>query len=404
MFTVKQIIQQFNSFGFWKVLFGWRSIKRWAIDSLLEIQLVVENAEGQRFRIEKLERELNQSAIILEATENRVNELQRDQAIIIQQAADLRNQLKEAEIKLSEERGKNERRENEHKTAMQSLQEMRNDFNEEKRNIQLVREQEIVARFNLQRTTWKTHEDEVKNRVRQVCKKHCIEYVDNPSLSGRPDNTIKICSEYIVFDAKSPAGEDLGNFANYLKREAEDAKKYAKQNNVSSDIFFIIPSNTLEALPENALQYSFSSHSVFVLPAEVIEVVMLRLKKIEEYEFAEQLSPESRENICRIIARMVYQLKRRIQVDNFMNREALSLANDCGTSLPVEFSEFVETIEKSIKLNPPQDRMGKGISPAELEKETRQIEKGLDHTGFIPEPGVVPFTPNHPLVLGETGS
>jgi len=87
-----------------------------------------------------------------------------------------------------------------------------------------------------------------------------------------------------------------------------------------------------------------------------------------------------------------------------MNREALSLANDCGTSLPVEFSEFVETIEKSIKLNPPQDRMGKGISPAELEKETRQIEKGLDHTGFIPEPGVVPFTPNHPLVLGETGS
>jgi len=49
---------------------------------------------------------------------------------------------------------------------------------------------------------------------------------------------------------------------------------------------------------------------------------------------------------------MVYQLKRRIQVDNFMNREALSLANDCSTSLPVEFSEFVETIEKSIKLNP----------------------------------------------------
>jgi len=87
-----------------------------------------------------------------------------------------------------------------------------------------------------------------------------------------------------------------------------------------------------------------------------------------------------------------------------MNREALSLASDCSTSLPIEFSEFVETIEKSIKLNPPQDRMGKGISPAELEKETRQVEKGLEHTGFIQEPEVVSLTANQSFVLGETGS
>lgn len=378
MFTVKQIIQQFNSFGYWKVLFGWRSIKRWAIESLLEIQLVVDNAERQRFRLEKLERELQQSGMHLEGAETRIRDLERDRDLLNQQTNELRNKIREAELTLTEERSKNERREEDHNKAIQSLNELKDDLSNQRKKLAMERDEEIAARIDRQRTTWQTHEETVKNRVRMICEKHTIEYIDNPPFTGRPDNTLKICNEYIVFDAKSPAGEDHSNFASYLKSQAEEAKKYAKQENVSKDIFFIIPSNTLESLSQTTLQYTFPAHRVFILPAEALEIVMLRLKKIEEYEFAEQLSPEHRDNICRIIARMIYHLKRKIQVDNHMNKEALSLAGDCGTLLPPDLSELVEEIQRSIRVNPPQDRMGKDISLTALEKEMHQVEKKLD--------------------------
>lgn len=43
-------------------------------------------------------------------------------------------------------------------------------------------------------------------------------------FKGEPDNAIKINDEYIIFDAKSPSGDDFSNFSNYLKNQAENTK------------------------------------------------------------------------------------------------------------------------------------------------------------------------------------
>ena len=42
-----------------------------------------------------------------------------------------------------------------------------------------------------------------------------------------------------------------------------------------------------------------------------------------EYEFAEKLSPEERDNICRIIGKFAHTTKRRIQIDQFFANEFL---------------------------------------------------------------------------------
>lgn len=384
MSTVKMMIQQVNTFSFWKILIGWRKFKNWMVDCLLDLQQVIDHAENQQTQLNELQRDLDQASIMIEANKNRINELQRDREIALLQVNELRNQIQQAEIRLSEERNKSERRSEEQIKLIQSVQELKAGVQEEARRKQEAEEQAFLLRQEQQRVVWQTHQEMVKNRIRLVCDRHIIAYEENPPFSGRPDNTLRICNEYIVFDAKSPVAGNLKSFAEYLKREAKDAEKYAKQDNVSRDIFFVIPSNTLEALSQTTMQYTFGTHRVFIIPAEAVEIVILRLKKIEEYEFADKLSPEDRENTCRMIARLLYHIKRQLQLDNYMAKEAMGLASDCDSLLPEELRDHVEEIELTLLLNPPQARTGKDISLTDLEKQTLQVQRWLESLNIPP--------------------
>ena len=51
-------------------------------------------------------------------------------------------------------------------------------------------------------SNWKNHEDDVKQTIKTICSKHTIEYIDKVPFKGAPDNTLKICGEFIVFDAE----------------------------------------------------------------------------------------------------------------------------------------------------------------------------------------------------------
>jgi hypothetical protein len=378
MTTVKMMIQQVTSFNFWKVLFGWGKFKKWMIECLLDLQQAVDNAEHQQTQLIELQRDLDQAGIMIEANENRISELQRDKEIALLQVNELRNQVQQAEIRLSEERSKSVRRDEEQIKLIQSVQELKAGVQEEARRKQEAEEQALLLRQEQQRVIWQTHQEMVKNKIRLICDRNIISVEENPPFSGRPDNTIRICNEYIVFDAKSPVAGNLKSFGDYLKREAKDAEKYAKQDNVSRDIFFVVPSNTLEALSQTTMLYTHGTHRVFIIPAEAVEIVILRLKKIEEYEFADKLSPEDRENTCSLVARLLYHIKRQLQIDNYMAKEAIGLASDCDTLLPDEFRDQVEKTQLSLTLNPPQARNGKDINLAELQKQTLHVQRWLE--------------------------
>lgn len=260
-------------------------------------------------------------------------------------------------------------------------------LNSIKDKIEKDRNREIEAAVNAEvdrlkkmKETWAKHQVDVKSIIKGIAQKHIVEYVEKVPFKGEPDNTLRICGEYIAFDAKSPAGEDLSNFPLYIKDQAEKAKKYAKQENVKRDIFFVVPTNTLESLKQYV--YHFPDHDVYVISIDSLEQIILSLKKIESYDFAEKLSPEERDNICRVIGKFVHITKRRIQIDAYFTKHFLEMAYQAEADLPSDILEKALEFEKAEKLNPPQEKRAKAINVKELEKETKKLNSEVNAKGI----------------------
>lgn len=242
------------------------------------------------------------------------------------------------------------------------------------------RNEQEIEKLKRLKETWSRHEENVNNILKGICQKNTIEYISRVPFKGNPDNTLKICDEFVVFDAKSPGGDTLHNFPGYLGLQAEKANKYAKQENVKKDIFFVVPSNTLEYL--KTFVYRYGDHNVYIISIDALEPVILSLKKIEEYEFVDQLSPEDRENICRVLGRFAHLSKRRIQVDSFFAKQFIELAYKCET-LPPDILKTVIEFEKSEKLNPPMEKRAKAIPLAEVETESKNVNSEADGRGIL---------------------
>jgi hypothetical protein len=102
--------------------------------------------------------------------------------------------------------------------------------------------------------------------------------------------------------------------------------------------------------------------------------VILNIKKIEDYEFAEQLSPEERDNICRVIGKLSHAAKRNIQLSEYMCSEFIEVLTNCN-GLPTEFVEKIDEYEKSEKLNPPMEKRAKAISDKEIQKCSKSLRQ-----------------------------
>jgi hypothetical protein len=116
---------------------------------------------------------------------------------------------------------------------------------------------------------------------------------------------------------------------------------------------------------------------------DALEQIILSLKKIEEYEFAEQLSPEERDNICRVLGKFAHLTKRRIQIDSFFAKQFIELAYKSEADLPKDILEKVVEFERSEKLNPPQEKRVKAISTKELEKDLTKLNNEAFSKGII---------------------
>lgn len=421
--NTRRLFDTLKSFSLWNRLFGWGQIKSQLVEANGELQKLsatataiksentrLENAltlekaalknaqdgfnrvhtelevtkTSQLHQTEKL-KELQDKNVALETLNQqylkRGQELSNELNGLKQKAETLDKNQQELKEENSKLRKEDEFRRNEHSNAMAALREIQ-------RKIQNDREQEIteknqaeILRIRQLKETWLKHEENIKNRMRAICHRHGIEYVDKVPFKGKPDNTVRINDEYIIFDAKSPAGDDLSNFPSYLKAQAEGAMKYVKEENVRKEVFLVVPTNTLEYL--ETFEYRLSDYTVYVISRDSLEPMLLTLRRIEEYEFAEQMSPEERENICRVIGKFVHLSKRRIQIDGFFAKQFFELVYRTEADLSKEFLEKVAEFEKSEKLNPPQEKRQKQINLKELKTDTEKIQgeaqqKGID--------------------------
>ena len=325
-------------------------------------------------KLNNLEREI---AVLIAKTES-FEKIKTEKTQIeerLKQIENERNFLKNDNIKYQKSEESRQKETTKSIAATITLQES---LEKEKERLNDERVQEKESYLNEMKLTWSKHEKDVQNHLQSICKNNIIKYISQeefPHYRNKPDNSIEILDQLIVFDAKSPANEDLSNFPKYIKNQTENLKKYAKHEDVKNDLFLVIPSNTLEVIDQ--FHYNLGDYNVFVITKDALEPIILSLKKIEDYEFADKLSPEDRDSVCRIIGKFAHSTKRRIQIDEFFAREFIDTLSKAGTQLPREILENVIKFENAEKLNPPIEKRNKSILTKDLIDKVDELENEM---------------------------
>jgi len=367
-----------KSLGFWRRLFGWRKIRALSYDAYDEFNDMLQSINNLTLEINKKETSINELKKNVEISLLRISDLNSSAQKLESKLAVFENELTRLNWEKTELSNKIARFEQADRTRTEELQKnvtavnaIRTSLENERNKLSDDRVREKEEQFERIKQTWHNHEETVKLVIRNICKTHLIEYVENVPFRGNPDNTIMIAGEYVIFDAKSPAGDDLENFPKYLKIQTESVKKYIKQENVKSDIFLVIPANALDVISQ--FSYNMGDYFVYLITVDSLEPIILSLKKIENYEFAEQMTPDERENICRIIGKFSHIAKRKIQIDYFFSYQFLDILSKCNIDLPADIYKSVQDFEKAEKLNPPQEKRAKQILTDELIAESEKL-------------------------------
>jgi len=376
--NLKTFFERIKSIGIWQRLFGWRSVKALSYDAYDEFKRISDQVEElnqligkQKSSIAELEKaneiqgsRLEDSRISTQKLEEKIRFLEQDQQRLNKEKTELSNRI--ARYEQSEETRNITYAKN--VTAVNTIQ---SSLENERRQLKekLIREKE--EEFEKMKQTWRDHESLVESAIRGICRRNIIEYVEEVPFRGKPDNTIRIAGEFVILDAKSPASDNLSNFPAYLKAQTEQVRKYIKHENVKKDIYLVIPTNTVDVVDQYV--NNMGDYNVFTITLDSLEPIILSLKKIEEYEFAEQLAPEERDNICRIIGKFAHTTKRRIQLDQFFSYQFLEILTKVKADLPRDILAMVVEYEKAEKLNPPQEKRAKQILTEDLIEESEKL-------------------------------
>jgi hypothetical protein len=338
---------------------------------IIELEKNLSSKESSIKELEKEKDILNVQMKSLEELKTKKTELE----TALKSVSDERNDLKNKNIKLNNEE---EKRILDSKKEIEALITLKQSAEQEKQVLNNKRVSEKAKEFEEIKSQWGRHEKDVENCIREICRNNIIKYIgqeDFPHPRNKPDNSIEIMDQLIVFDAKSPANNNLDNFPKYIKDQTESLKKYAKHDDVKNDLFLVIPSNTLNVIDQ--FSYKIGEYNVFVVTKDALEPIILSLKKIEEYEFVDKLSPEERDNVCSVIGKFAHTTKRRIQIDNFFQREFLNTL-DKAKKLPREILESVIEFENAEKLNPSMEKRKKIIYTKELKDQVDEVEKDME--------------------------
>jgi hypothetical protein len=371
----------------WRRLFRWKEFIDRSIRAYRDVLLILADLQRTREELQSsttartlADNNLTHERGECERLQSELSAVTSRSVLLADELADARKHL----AMLEQQDGQRQARYDVHIAALHAIRDgIKSDRADEMERSRLEQE----SHDDEMRRSWINHQDAVRDRLRLLAQKHTVEYVDTVPFPGSPDNTLLICNEYIIFDAKSPAiAVDISNFRNYIRTQAEAARKYAIQNGVRREIYFVIPTNTVELFDSFCMD--LADYKVFLVSLDMLEPLILSLKRLETYEFAEQLSPEDREDICRVIGRFTHLTKRRLQVDQFFGARSLELLGRAQADLPVEIHEKVQAFGRSDKINPPIEQRNKEIDMKELFERQEKIGKDAERIGIQ-----VPQTP-----------
>ena len=364
---LENFLTRIKAIGFWQRIFRWKEVKVLSYEAFTDFGKLKEGIANAGARLAELESrisELEKNNEILGSKNEGIPKLEARIDSLENEKKEIQNQKVELEKRISQYKHSEISRTEEYRKNIESVQAVKKGLEEERQRLTDERVKEKEQEFLRMKETWQNHESNAESVIRQICRNNFIDYVEDVPFRGKPDNTIMIADEYIIFDAKSPANDDLKNFPRYLKAQVESVKKYVKEEGVKKDIYLVIPSNTIDTVKE--YHVNMGDYNVYIVTVDSLEPIILALKRIEEYEFAEQLTPEERDNICRVIGKFAHTTKRKIQIDYFFSHQFLEILTKCKTDLPDDIMKSVIEFEKAEKLNPPQEKRSKQILTNDL--------------------------------------
>ena len=309
-------------------IFYWSQItlKLGELSNLIE-SLIIKNSQASNNA-----ESLNQKILALEAnyqTEKKINQKLETEIEIVKNKNELLNPLKLKNVELLTELNKLKQEELAKDAKRDSLMNKWEQFQanaeqreRKKEELETIKKHEEKEKIKRQ---WLNHEENVNNLIKIICNEQSVDFVEKDKwpYKKQPDNIIKICDEYIVFDAKSPRNEELDNFPKYIRTQVDTLAKYAQHKDVKKQLFLVVPENALHVI-QNKI-YEDSNYCVHIVSPQSLKITIWSLKQIEHYEFAEKLSPEDRENLARAFAGSMNYIKRVIQINSDMNEHGIEL-------------------------------------------------------------------------------
>ncbi|MDA0732542.1 MAG: hypothetical protein O2852_07655 [Bacteroidetes bacterium] len=316
---------------------------------------------------------------VLEVRLAEFEELKTENTIIKERLKNTENERNDIKTKNTTHENNEEARNEALRKSLEQSNTLQKSLNNEKERLNDERVQEKEQQMLDMKRLWVQHEKDVESHIRGICKDYLLKYIsqeDFPYPRNKPDNTIEISDQLIIFDAKSPASDDLENFPKYIKTQTESLKKYSQHSDVKKDMYLVIPSNTLKVIHQYT--YNLGDYYVFVITKDSLEPIIRSLIKIQEFESVEKLSPEDRDDICRIIGKFAHTTKRRIQIDQFFAEEFLETLKKAKTQLPEEILKSVVEFEGAEKLNPPMEKRNKKILVENLASKKIELDKEIE--------------------------
>jgi len=217
--------------------------------------------------------------------------------------AEKNDELKEY---LAKFRAEQKRREADFQDRISKLDSAKNSLEEEK--IRIRREdEERQSQVLIQRDKmWSEHETNVIAQLNDLCKlpEYTFNTFSNTDLPEgfdgklKPDFMVEFLEQYVIFDAKSSKSDNLQTYISDQVKKT--AAKIQSNEKIYSAVYFVVPTEAINTLKKR--HFYEQGYSFFVISPEAIAPILASFKKIQTYEFAEQMDPQERENITSLIA------------------------------------------------------------------------------------------------------
>jgi hypothetical protein len=186
--------------------------------------------------------------------------------------------------------------------------------------------------------------------LKESCQKPSIgfQFYENTNLPEgfdgkiKPDFLVECLGQYIVFDAKK--SKDIRT---YISTQVKNtAVKYKENPQIYTTIFFVVPNQEIGELRETC--FIEGGFCFFVIAPDAIEPILANFKRITEYARVEELDPQDRENIVRLIA----DYDRHISFQNAANillaQNSIGLMKSKG-NLKISMQEEILLRKKSMR-------------------------------------------------------